>query len=86
MLYDGYTRLSKNGQPFALKQFANPSVLILPPDKFQELLSKSDDEINLLKTLHMLLAMRWTGDLDLAEVPIHYDVRIRSRLESKSRH
>lgn len=79
MVKDGYDRLSKNGQPFALQQFANPSVLLLPPAKISQLLQKSDDEIDLLKTLQETLAMRWTGDMDLSEDPIHIQYEILSR-------
>ncbi|KJX96275.1 cytochrome p450 like protein [Zymoseptoria brevis] len=82
MLKGGYDRFSKHGQPFALQQFANPSVLLLPPAKISQLLQKSDDEIDLLKTLQETLAMRWTGDMDLAEDPIHIQV-VRRQLTHK---
>jgi hypothetical protein len=82
LVNDGYTRLSKTGQTFALKQFANPPVVLLPPKKISELMQKSDAEVDLLKTLQETLAMRWTGDMDLLEDPIHINV-VRHQLTRK---
>ncbi|EME80810.1 uncharacterized protein MYCFIDRAFT_139852 [Pseudocercospora fijiensis CIRAD86] len=71
---EAYNRLSKHDRPFVIPQWGKEPFLILPQSQMREVYQRPDADVSIMAMLRDNLAVRYTGDSDIAVGAFHIDL------------
>ncbi|KXS95203.1 hypothetical protein AC578_6928 [Pseudocercospora eumusae] len=79
---EAFNHLSKHDRPFIIPQWGIEPFLILPPSLMKEVYQRPDKDVNIMAMLRENLAVKYTGDSDIALDAFHIDL-VRQELTRK---
>ncbi|KAF7187091.1 Cytochrome P450 monooxygenase [Pseudocercospora fuligena] len=79
---EAYNCHSKHNRPFVIPQWGIEPFLILPQSQMKEVYQRPDADVNITAMLRENLAVKYTGDSDIAADAFHVDI-VRQELTRK---